>query len=100
MLIAAIIAIVAHETAHVLFALILGVKIKRIGINWKGPYIVRESGFPWQNALVAFAGPLTNILLACFGPREWRLVNLVLGLTNLLPWWGSDGERIWKLVSS
>jgi len=95
LLIACILSIALHEAGHVCAALSLGLGIKRIGLNWRGPYIVRERGSPWQNVFTAFAGPLVNLLLACFGPHEWRLINLVLGLTNLIPYGPTDGAGIW-----
>lgn len=41
-----LIALTLHEMAHVIMATALGVRVKRIGIAWRGPYIVRESGEP------------------------------------------------------
>jgi membrane-associated protease RseP (regulator of RpoE activity) len=34
--------IALHELAHVLAAVVLGVKVKRFGLCWRGVYIVRE----------------------------------------------------------
>jgi membrane-associated protease RseP (regulator of RpoE activity) len=38
--------VVLHELAHVAVARSLGSKVKRVGICFKGAYIVRESGPP------------------------------------------------------
>lgn len=90
-------AILLHETAHLLVAAPLGVRIKRVGISWKGPYIVREQGLPLANLLIALAGPLLNLILALaywYTAREFAIINLVLGASNLLPFVpGGDGQH-------
>ena len=84
-----------------------GINVKRIGISGKGMYIVRESGPPVPNLFITLAGPLANLLVACAWPvsRQLAVVNLIFGLTNLLPIAGSDGtraavllKRLWRQV--
>jgi Zn-dependent protease len=100
--IASVLAIIIHETAHVAIARTLRVKIKRIGISWRGPFIVREQGEPTADATIAIAGPLANLLLAL---ACWHLtplfaqVNLVLGGYNLLPFIPrNDGRHAWDAL--
>ena len=89
-----------HEIGHAVTAIFCHVPIKKFGLSWKGAFIVRESGTLVQNILISFAGPITNILLGIFllpTHNVWHLfaeMNLVLGITNLLPITGSDGDRI------
>jgi Zn-dependent protease len=94
-------AVVLHELSHVAMARMQGLKVKRAGVTWKGPYIVREAGTPQQNLRVCLAGPAANLLLAfvCshFAP-VFAFCNLVLGVYNLLPVPGSDGLRAWRLL--
>lgn len=96
-----VVAVVLHELSHVVVARAQGLKVRRIGVTWKGPYIVRESGTWLQNLRVSLAGPVANLLLAAL---FWRIVpifglcNLVLGAFNLLPIPGSDGHRAWQLL--
>jgi Zn-dependent protease len=76
-------------------ALAMGVRVKRVGITLKGPYIVREQGPPFANLCIALAGPVLNLALALsfwrFAPL-FGLVNLALGGYNLLPFIsGLDG---------
>jgi Zn-dependent protease len=109
-LLAAIAAIVIHEGSHVLAAVALGVKVKRVGLSWRGPYIVREPGTPAQCIAIAMAGPLANSLTAvvCLVVGhgvDLCTASLVLGAFNLLPipssdglraarlWWGHDSEE-------
>jgi Zn-dependent protease len=91
-------AIGLHELAHVLVALAFGVRIKRIGISWRGPYIVREQGFPFANLCIALAGPVLNLILAIAywsSMRQFALINLVLGVSNLVPAMpGGDGQHV------
>jgi Zn-dependent protease len=96
------VSLVAHEAAHILAALGLGIRVKRAGVNWRGPYIVREQGTPYANAMVSAAGPLINLLLALVFWHDWpscAIANLVLGLSNLLPIPCSDGRRILRELS-
>ena len=78
-----------------------GLKIQRIGISRRGPYLVREAGSPPANLRTTLAGPLSNLLLAfvsCGWLPDFALCNLVLGVFNLLPLAGSDGERALHLL--
>src|ERR1700722_13251855 len=55
--------IVIHESGHMLAALMVGSRIKQVGISKLGPYVRRESArTPLRNAIVALAGPGINIL--------------------------------------
>ncbi len=86
-----------HELGHVVAALSLKVKVKKVGIAVRGPYIVREEGPPVANAVISGAGPFFNLLLAALTIHLWptlALVNFVLGLANLIPTPTSDGRRV------
>lgn len=94
-------AIVLHELSHVAMARFEGLKVKRCGVSWKGPYIVREPGSHWQNLRVCLAGPVANLVLAVVCWRiapAFALCNMVLGAFNLLPIPGSDGQRALHLL--
>lgn len=93
-----LVAMVLHEVGHLLAALALGVKIKSVGMRWKGLYTVREAGPPGKNMLVSLAGPFTNILLILCSPwcPVFGLANFCFALGNLLPIEGSDGERAFR----
>jgi Zn-dependent protease len=91
-----------HEAGHFCMARHLGVRIKRFGMTWRGPYIVRESGPPNANILVSAAGPWVNLLLAAslwHALPSFAFANIVLGLGNLAPTPNSDGRRIWRAFS-
>jgi stage IV sporulation protein FB len=96
-----LIALALHEAAHVIMAKALGVRVKRIGIGWRGPFIVRENAEPRANLCISIAGPVANIVLAILfwdvAPTFAR-INLVLGLSNLIPVQGSDGSRAWTAM--
>src|SRR5438128_2562480 len=59
----AVFALAIHEAGHILSAIALGIRVKRIGITWRGPFIVREQGFPAASAVVSLAGPVLNVIL-------------------------------------
>ncbi len=97
-----IVGLFAHEAGHICLALGLGLQIKRIGLSWYGPYIVRESGSLTADAMVSAAGPLVNLLLAAMMWQTWptfALANLTLGISNLLPLPKCDGGRILRVLS-
>jgi Zn-dependent protease len=93
-----IIAMVLHEFGHLVTSLMVGIKVKSVGMCMKGMYIVREAGSPMKNMLVSLAGPLTNvalILLFWHVSTTFTLANLCLAICNLAPVRGSDGDRAW-----
>ncbi len=99
-----ILAMVLHECGHLAMAAALGVRIKRIGIQWKkGLFTVRERGTVNQNLLISLAGPSVNLLLIAVEPwfPMFSLANLCCVLANMLPIEGSDGFRVadcWRRI--
>lgn len=61
--ISCLLSVVLHELAHVAMAWVHGLRVKKIGLSWKGPYIVRECGGPIANLHVSLAGPMVNLLM-------------------------------------
>ena len=89
-------AMVLHEFGHVVTSLMVGIRVKSIGLCMKGMYIVRESGSPMKNMLISLAGPLTNVaLILIFWGHSPKFVmaNVCLAVCNLVPIKGSDGDR-------
>jgi Zn-dependent protease len=85
-----------HECAHILAALTLGLRVKKVGLKVsRGLYTVREAGPLHKNLLVALAGPVMNVLLipAWHLSPGFGLANLCYAVANLLPIEGSDGSR-------
>jgi stage IV sporulation protein FB len=99
-----LIAMVLHECGHVAAAVVLGIRIKRVGLQWnKGVFTVRESGTVHQNLLIALAGPSVNLLLIATEPwfPVFSLANFCYALANMLPIEGSDGFRVagcWRQI--
>jgi Zn-dependent protease len=93
--------ILIHEAAHLTAALLLGINVRRIGVSWKGIYIVREAGPAPANMITTLAGPFANLLLAVALPSShvFASMNLIFGLTNLMPFGGSDGQRALTLLA-
>jgi Zn-dependent protease len=89
-------AMVLHEFGHVVTSLMVGIRVKSIGLCMKGMYVVREAGSPMKNLLISLAGPLTNValILIFWGHSpKFVLANLCLAVCNLAPVKGSDGDR-------
>ena len=89
-------AMVLHEFGHLVTSLMVGIKVKSVGLCMKGMYIVREAGSPMKNLLISLAGPLTNLALVLLFwnvSTKFVLANLCLAICNLAPVRGSDGDR-------
>lgn len=95
-----LLAMALHEAGHICASLVVGVRVKRVGMGWKGMYTVREAGPPEKNATISLAGPLTNLALMAFWPwlPIFGLANFCCGACNLVPIPGSDGKRILKCL--
>lgn len=92
-------AMVLHEFGHLVTSLMVGVKVKSVGMCMRGMYVVREAGPPAKNLLVSLAGPLTNVallLLFWHTSQTFALANMCLAICNLAPVRGSDGDRAWS----
>jgi len=93
-----LLAMAIHECGHLLVASVLGIRIKRVTLHWKGLCTVREAGSPMKNLLISVAGPFVNLVLV----SSWQLspifgiANLCFAFFNMLPIEGSDGERALK----
>jgi Zn-dependent protease len=93
-------ALLVHESAHLAAAYLTGVRVKRVGLSWKGPYVVREPGTPMQNTFISLAGPGINLILCALCWRSLGMfawVNGLLGILNLLPVPASDGLRVYRI---
>lgn len=99
-LLTGLLVILLHEVGHIAAAWSLGIGVKRVGVSWKGMYIVRKSGPPVANMITTLAGPILNLALVAAWPisHEFAIANLVFGLGNLLPMKGSDGLRALALA--
>jgi hypothetical protein len=104
-------ACILHEAAHVAVASLFRIKVKNVGVSWLGFYTVREEAPPFDNMIVALAGPLANLVFAFLllipnmSGEAWNLflANLVIGGFNLLPFEKSDGTRAaecWRRIES
>jgi len=97
-----VLAITLHELAHIALARACGLRVKRMGISWIGPYLVREQGTAAINVCVALVGPLANLALALAFWRAAPLfaqVSLILGAYNLLPFVPrTDGQHAWNAL--
>jgi Zn-dependent protease len=93
-----IFAVLLHEFGHILASLLTGLKIKKIGLSWKGFYVRRERGTPWENLFVSLAGPYMNLLALIWYKDclSFALFSVAFGLFNLIPFMNSDGHHAVK----
>nr|WP_258572411.1 site-2 protease family protein [Actinomadura parmotrematis] len=108
-----------HELSHAVTARVLGLPVRSVTLHILGgeTSIGREAPTPGREFLIAFAGPLTNLVLAgaglalhAFAPLPdvalllvgaLTYANLLVGVFNLLPGLPLDGGRmvraaVWK----
>jgi len=93
-------AMLLHESAHVVVAVLCGVKVKKVGVSRMGLYTVRDPGPRWANLIISLAGPGMNLFLGIVLNNifpAFAFVNLIAAAYNLLPIPNSDGLRILKL---
>lgn len=96
-------AITLHEAGHLLFAKLLGIRLRLIELDLPGARIYPLLPLPsyGAEALLALGGPLFSLLTAlpcllCSSPftKELLTATLSLGLFNLMPIEGFDGGRM------
>jgi Zn-dependent protease len=93
-------AVVLHESAHLGAAYLGRVRVKHVGLSWRGPYIVREPGTPVQNIFISLSGPGINLVLCVLCLHlsgTFAFVNGFLAVMNLLPIRSSDGLRVYRI---
>ena len=96
------IASLIHEFVHVVFILLFGAKISTISLTLFGGNIKRNTTKIINNpkeAVISFSAPVTNIVIgvvSLFITREasiFAIVNLFIGVFNILPFYSFDGGR-------
>jgi Zn-dependent protease/CBS domain-containing protein len=109
------VSVLAHELSHALVARRYGIEVHDITLFVFGgaAMLEGEAKTPGQEALIAFAGPLSSLViggiligLGYLVPQEhvlalvgWlAVINLSLGAFNLLPGFPMDGGRILRAL--
>ena len=99
-----VLSLLIHELAHAAVARITGTRVIAFGACIRGMYIRRLAAHDIRSELmIVLAGPLVNLLLGFTAlalvsqftqMAAWvALVNVTLGISNLLPIKNSDGDR-------
>jgi Zn-dependent protease len=96
-----VVAVLFHEFGHVVACRALGIKVLKVGISWRGPFVRRERSTPANNLLVHLYGPVMNLFLCLMTlgiMKQFALVNMMVACVNLLPFRGSDGYQSIRAV--
>ena len=100
-------ALAFHEWGHLCAFRLLRAEVPALRLVGVGARLsVRLPLLPWEEAVVALAGPFFNLLFALLALRFGRggffllaaAVHLLFALGNLLPFGASDGERLLRLL--
>lgn len=96
---------IVHELVHIAMASMLGVKVKAVGITWRGMYTRRESGDDVQNLVITMSAPMFNLFLALVScqhsswfAHNFFAANFCFFIFNTLPLPFSDGRRAWDCI--
>jgi Zn-dependent protease len=93
-------AALVHELGHAGAAWFFGAPVRKVGLRWQGGYIVRGRIGDWRDQVVTLAGPMTNLALWAMAPGTvWGTVNLWCGIVQMVPVWGTDGDRILNRIA-
>jgi membrane-associated protease RseP (regulator of RpoE activity) len=79
-----ILSVLAHEAGHALAARAFGVKIVRMGVDWRGPYIVRNRTVGAPEVMICLSGIAANLALACMTTGLAQTFNIAMVAVNLL----------------
>ena len=100
-----VLSLLLHEVGHVAVAFLTGTRVEAAGVCLKGPYIRRKvAATRCADIAIASAGLAVNtlIILAFWnaaGILHWlAALNAYFAVSNLVPAFGSDGQRILKLL--
>lgn len=97
--------IFVHELGHVISGITVGLKLKKININFLGFSIEFENYGKQRNLnriLIDAAGPFVNLIIFIISiflkNTEIAYINLVIIFVNILPIYPLDGGRITKNI--
>ncbi len=89
-----------HELIHIIFILLCGGGIEEFSLTLFGGKIQRKQSLKLSNfkeAIISLSAPAANIfagaLVHFFGYEIIAIVNLIIGLFNILPFYDFDGGR-------
>jgi membrane-associated protease RseP (regulator of RpoE activity) len=103
LVVAVVVAVVAHEAGHVVAARIVGAKRVRVAFGW--PVVRTEADVPadrWRQLVFLLAGSITNVAVAVLALAASdgvvAVVSVVFAAVNLVPHGTSDGARVLALL--
>ncbi len=100
-----LLSLLLHEAGHIGAAILTDTRIDAVGVCLKGPYIRRQAASSKLADLgIASAGLAVNVVIIlafwnATGVLHWlAALNAYFAVSNLIPFGGSDGQRILRLL--
>lgn len=86
-----VLSVAAHEAGHLIPALLFGVKIKAVGVNWMGCYVRRTRAAGWRESVICLSGPAVSLAIALCTTGLVSWFNLwILFVAQVVPLRGTD----------
>lgn len=98
-----LLSVTIHETAHILMAMLFGLKTEKVIVTPIGETAVIkgiEDIYILKKLLIVLAGPITSVLIGILTTDIISEINWVIGIFNLIPIYPLDGGRILQYILS
>ncbi len=89
-----------HELVHLFFICLFGARADAIKFSFMGGEIIRgtDTLAGCKEAIISLSAPVFNVVAGCilhiiYPESYWGVVNLIIGVFNLLPYEAFDGGR-------
>ena len=93
-----------HEVIHIIFIYLFGSELRSFSLSLFGANIIKNESIhitKIKEAVINISAPLVNVItgLLFFNiSKDFSLVNIVIGIFNILPFYNFDGGRFLENV--
>lgn len=96
-----VVAVIIHESGHILAAWACTVPVKGVGVGLLGVYVRFGHASGWKATAIALGGPLANVIVGWWTQLHFDVpiiagLIIAVGIVQLLPLPHSDGMNAYK----